>query len=99
MNDNEHIHIEFHNKAREIFFSIVQAFESSVKKVNRRKEEYEFQQLKNKYANTLKQELEACAQELMKQHQHAREMNELNLGLQRFIHDYLHLFIQKSRSI
>ena len=97
-NDNEHIHVEFHNKARTIFFSLLRDFESSVENLNRRKQEYQFQELKNKYINTLKHQLESCATVLFEKHCNLKKSNELNQNLQSFIKDYLHLFVQKTRS-
>lgn len=97
-NDNEHIHVEFHNKARAIFFSLLKDFEASVENLNRKKQEYQFHELKNKYVNSLKHQLESCATVLIEKHQHLRKSNELNQRLQSFIKDYLHLFVQKTRS-
>ena len=97
-NDNEHIHVEFHDKARAIFFSLLKDFESSVENLIRKKQEYQFQELKNKYVNTLKRQLESCATVLFEKHRHLKKSNELNQNLQSFIKDYLHLFVQKTRS-
>src|SRR5690349_21598068 len=97
-NDSDHIHVEFHNKAKAIFFSLLASFDSSVKEINRRKHEYQFQELKKKYVNTLKQQLESCAMLLIEKHRHQKKSNELNQSLQSFIKDYLHLFVQKTRS-
>lgn len=95
--NNEHIHVEFHNRAKEIFFSLLKNFESSSKNMDRRRDENQFQELKNKYINTLKQELETHARSLIEQHQHDKKLNDLNNNLQYFIKDYLHLFLQKTR--
>lgn len=97
-NDNENIHVEFHNKAKNIFFSLLKDFELSAKKLNRREQEFQFQELKNKYINTLKQELESCAKILIAKNQHHKQLAELNQSLQYFIKDYLHLFVQKTKS-
>lgn len=96
--DNEQIHVEFHNKARDIFFSLLRNFELSAKKLNRKEQEYQFQELKNKYVHTLKQQLESCASSLISEHRKSGQLQELNQSLQYFIKDYLHRFVQKTRS-
>lgn len=96
--DNEHIHIEFHSKANAIFFSLLKSFELSAKKINRKNQEYQFQELKNKYINTLKLDLESCALFLIAKQQQSRQVNELNQSLQRLIKEYLHSFLQKTKS-
>lgn len=95
--DNEHIHVEFHSRARAIFFSYVQRFEWNGADVNRQRDEYQFQLLKDRYINTLKQDLEQCASQLLQENQNNRRLKELDLQLQYLIKDYLHLFVLKTR--
>ena len=96
-NDNQYIQVEFHNKARDIFFSLLKNFELAAKKLDRKKQEFQFNELKNQHINTLKQELESCASFLLAKNQNKKEAKELNQNLQYFIKDYLHLFVQKTR--
>ena len=95
--DNEQLHVEFHNRANAIFFRLLDNFEAAVKEINRSKAEHLFVALKDKYINTLKQQLECCAEDLMSVHPQNRKQRELNQNLQHFINEYLHLFVQKTR--
>src|SRR5215211_5269593 len=94
-NDREYISVEFHNRAKNTFFSLYMDFQSSVTGVNRRKSEYLFQQLKEKYVHTLKQELEMIAKEIMKKSPDPNQTGEVDQNLNHFINDYLHRFVQK----
>ena len=98
-NDNQHIQVEFHARARAIYFVVLDEFGDSVKEVNRHKEEYRFVQIKERYTHTLKQQLEDIANTLIRQNQHCRQLSELQHGLQQSIKDYLHDFLIKSRSM
>lgn len=98
-NDNEKIQIEFHNNAGAIFFDLLKNFEATANGLNRQTEEYKFQQLKEAYIHSMKQQLENCATLLMQQHRHNRKVNELSQKLQQHIKQYLHLFVQKTRAI
>jgi hypothetical protein len=96
-NDADHINIEFHNKANEAFFKFVEQFQSSVKNIDRTNHEYQFQQLKENFVNSLKQELEIIAGSIIKNNSNLENINGVNQNLQRFINNYLHEFVQKIR--
>jgi hypothetical protein len=95
--DNEQVHVAFHNMANDIFFQQVDSFNTTVKDVSRKEEEYRFQQAKEEHINTLKQKLETCASALLQKHRHNRQGQLLDQNLQLFIKQYLHLFVQKTR--
>lgn len=96
-NDIEHINIEFHNRAKGIYFSLYHAFQTAAAAVNRKQNEYHFQELKEQYVKTLKQQLEMVAEEMIAGHQHHRQIQEIDQGLNTLIKEYLHLFLQKIR--
>ncbi|MFL5809242.1 MAG: hypothetical protein ACJ749_06945 [Flavisolibacter sp.] len=96
--DNEQLQSDFHQKADAIYFALMSAFEAEVKGINRRNNEFLFQQQKDTYCKTLKMELENCAALLMRQHPKNSKKDELDQNLQQFIKHYLHVFLQKTRS-
>ena len=99
MNDNlEHISIEFHNRAHKIFFSIYQDFERASKNIDRKKEEYRFQQLRQKYVNTLHQQMEIISKDLLQKNQDHPQVKQLDQNLNHFTKNYQHEFIQKIRA-
>jgi hypothetical protein len=91
-NDNELITIEFHSRAKEIFYSLLNSFLDSAAKLDRKHSEYQFRQLKDQYVHTLKQQLEYMARELMETHQHSQRMPELEQSISYQVKEYLHLF-------
>lgn len=97
--DNEKIQLEFHSHASAIFFALLTDFESAVKGLNRQTEEYKFQQVKDAFVQSLKQQLENRAVQLMQTHQHNRRGEELSQNLQHHIRQYLHLFVQKTKMV
>lgn len=96
--DNEELYVRFHNQANNTFFNLLQTFESAAQKINRQTEEYKYQQVKDTYINTLKHQLEESAARLMEEHQQNKNRTELSQNLQQFIIQYLHLFVQKTRT-
>ena len=97
--DSEHIYVEFHERARTIFYNLFDGFEFSARSLNRENEEFKFRELRNTYINSLKQQLENTALSLLQKHQHYKQSNELDQSLQQFIKQYLHLFVQKITTI
>jgi len=97
--DNEQIHIEFHSNANGVFFRLLTNFQLVVKGLHRETEEYKFQQMKEAHIHSLKQQLENSAMQLMQEHKYNRKANELSQNLQHSIEQYLHLFVQKTRTI
>lgn len=97
--DNGQIHIEFHSIANSVFFRLLTNFELVIKGLNRQTEEYKFQQVKDAYTHSLKQQLETLALQLIQENKHNKKSNELSQNLQHSIQQYLHLFVQKTRTI
>jgi len=99
MNSNEQMQVEFHNKGKEIFFSVYHNFENNISKLNRKTNEYKFQELKKQYALTLKEELEKIAKAVLLKHKHEKQSREIDQMFHQFINDYLHRFIQKVNAL
>jgi hypothetical protein len=97
--DSEYINIQFHNRAKEVFFLLLKEFESSVSAIDRTKNEYLFQQGKEKYLNTFKRNLQLIAEDLIRENQQNEQINDINTNLNSWIDSYLHLFVQKIRTV
>jgi hypothetical protein len=97
--DGEYIHIEFHNKARDVYFSLIKDFQFSSATIDRSTEEYLYRPLREKYVSTLKQKLELIAGDILKTNQAQEKIPEINQSFHRFINDYLHQFVQKLREM
>jgi hypothetical protein len=95
----EYIDAEFYNKANPIFLNALNEFEHAARGLNRHAEEYRFVELKERHIQSLKQQLEGAATRLVQQHQHHRQLHELQQSFQQIIKDYLHRFVIKSRTI
>jgi len=93
---SEQMQMQFHNKAREIFFSLIHDFDAATSGFDREKEEYRFQRLKNEYSATLKQKLEHVAENILQLYQKEKHSNEMGQYLQQLINEYLHRFLQKA---
>lgn len=87
--------VEFHNKARPMFFSIYHSFESSASNVSRRTEEYKFQQLKKQHAELMERELQIIARDVLNKFKNEKQVNEMDQMFHQFVKDYMHRFIQK----
>jgi hypothetical protein len=92
---NEHIQIDFHNRAQLAFFNAYNAFLSASTSINRNENEFHFQQLKQSFTRTLEQRLILLAEELLLQYRAEKQSAELDLMLHQFIAGYLHRFVQK----
>jgi hypothetical protein len=97
-NGSEQMQVDFHNKAKEKFFSVYNAFENAISNLDRKKQEYKFQQTKNQYAATLENELQAIAKKVLFKYENKRS-GELDLLFHQFIKDYLHRFVQKINAL
>ena len=89
------IQVEFHKKATDRFFSIFHAFENAVSQINRRNEEFRFQQLKKQYVSTMEVELKDIAEIILKDNNGEKQVNDIDQLFHRFIKDYLHRFVLK----
>ena len=90
------IQVEFHKKATDRFFSIFHSFENAVVQINRRNEEFRFQQLKKQYASTMEAELQEIAENILKENNDEKQVNGIDQLFHQFIKDYLHRFILKA---
>ena len=89
------IQVEFHKKATDRFFSIFHSFEKAVSHINRRNEEFRFQQLKQQYASTMEAELQGIAEAILKDNNGEKQVKDVDQLFHQFIKDYLHRFILK----
>jgi uncharacterized protein YbgA (DUF1722 family) len=96
---SEQMQVDFHNKAKELFFSIYKAFENAISNLNRKKEEYKFQQTKKQYTATLEQELQSIAKNVLCRYMEKQQSGELDQLFHQFIKDYLHRFVQKINAL
>ena len=89
------IQVEFHKKATDRFFSIFHAFEIAVSQINRKSEEFRFQQLKKQYVSSMEVELTDIAENILKDNYGEKQVNDIDQLFHRFIKDYLHRFVLK----
>ena len=90
--------VQFHNRAREIFFSLYNDFKRSTATVDRLRDENVFQQLQAKYTHELKSQLYAVASEMLEQVSSGVH-DGFNHLLHSLIEDYINEFVQKARSL
>ncbi len=98
-NDVEHIYVEFHNRARELFFSLFKKFNSSIEGVNRDRDEFIFRKQREQYITHLEQELKEIARDIITKHRQSQNLGLLSQNLQQYTADYLHQFIQKIKAL
>ncbi|HEY1871432.1 MAG TPA: hypothetical protein VGG71_10250 [Chitinophagaceae bacterium] len=99
MDESSQILIDFNNRAKKIFFSLYAKFKESAKILDRTKDDNVFQQQQSKYLQTLKQQLESLALEIMSKNSLVENNSQLNKKLTDEIDEYLKEFRQKSRSL
>lgn len=87
----ESLYVQFHNRANELFQQACYTFDLATGNINRKVEEYRFQQIKTEHIRSLEKNLGECAASLLT-NIHAAEASQT---LQQFIRDYLHRFVQK----
>ena len=97
--DPEHISIEFHARANDLFFSYLRDFKTAVQPVDRARHEYLFQQQREKYVQALHQQLELVARELLRKYQDHRQLNTISQQLSKYINEYQEQFIQHIRAL
>jgi hypothetical protein len=95
--DSIDIHIDFHNRAKEVFFAVYNDFLNAVNFINRNNNEVQYQQLYNQHITHLKRRLEGVAKEVLTRHQDQKRIDEINMRLNAWVSDYLHQFRQKIR--
>lgn len=90
--------ILFHDRARNVFFSIYREFRHSIASVDRQGDENVFQQMQNRYASQLHLQLNSIALELLEQADTSHR-NQLNVTLSQSIKEYSNEFMQKIKSL
>lgn len=95
----ENIQVEFHNKANEIFFSFFEAFTNHSSGIDRRLNEYAFQEMKKKYVSSLEQELQSTAKTILMRHRDQKQSRQVDPMLRQFVRDYLYRFVQKINAL
>lgn len=88
----------FHDRARNVFFSIYKEFRHSIASVDRQGDENVFQQLQNRYASLLHHRLNMIALELIDQAEPSNR-SMLNVSLGQSIKEYVYEFVQKAKSL
>lgn len=99
MDGSSQILIDFNNRAKKIFFLLYERFRESTKRLDRAKDENVFQQQESKYLQTLKQQLESLALEILNKSSSVGNKSQLNKKLTDEINEYIKEFRQKSRSL
>jgi hypothetical protein len=97
--DFEHTVIGFHNRAKQILFSLYSDFKRSIASIDRRLDENVFQLQYHKYADRLKYQLQSVASETLLQIPTGTDTGKMNQALCHFIEAYLQEFTQKVRSL
>ena len=96
---SEQMQVEFHNRATDRLFAMYQTFKNATSNLNRRTEEFRFQQLKKLYAATMEQELQVIAKDILERHRDEKQIKGVDLMFHQLIKDYLHRFIQKVKDL
>ena len=99
MDGSSQILIDFNKRAQKIFFSLYGKFKESAKLLDRARDDNVFQQQQSKYLQTLKQQLESLALEILNKNRSVGNNSQLNKKLTDEINEYVKEFKQKSRSL
>jgi len=99
MDGPSQILLDFNKRAKKIFFSLYEKFRESAKLIDRARDDNVFQQQQSKYLQTLKQQLESLALEILSKNSSVRDNSQLNKKLTDEINEYVKEFRQKSRSL
>lgn len=97
--NSEQIKVEFNDRARCVFFSLYQEFESHIIALNREKDENVFQKLQSRYVEKLKQELGWIAREIAEKYRALNDINQVHQSLIALSENFQHEFVQKIRSL
>jgi hypothetical protein len=97
--EGRNIHVEFHDRAQRVFFELLGEFEFSAKKLDRKTEEFRFNELKDRYVHALTDQLKELARTLIDHNRNHRQIGQLEQVFQQLIKDYLHQFVLKSRAL
>lgn len=88
--------VTFHDRARNVFFSLYREFRHSIASIDRQGEENVYQQLQNRYASQLHLQLHNIALELLDQTE-SSDRSKLNFSLSHAIEEYVKEFMQKAK--
>ncbi len=97
--DSQQMQVDFHDMATAAFFSRHDAFEKAASLINRKLNEYRFQELKQQYVHSFEQDLQVGAAAILQKNAEGGQLNEMNPLFHRLIMDYLHRFVQKINSM
>ena len=99
MDGSSQILIDFNKRAQKVFFPLYEKFKESAKLLDRVRDDNVFQQQQSKYLQTLKQQLESLALEILNKNRSVGKNSQLNKKLTDEINEYMKEFRQKSRSL
>ena len=95
----EHLTIEFHDKARNIFFALFRDFSAAIDKVDRRRDEHLFRDQREKYVTRLQQQLREMASGLIERNHSVKNVGQLSQNLNHHIAEYVHQFVTKVKEL
>lgn len=97
--DIETIYVLFHNRARELFFSLFRDFNASIEGVRRHRNESQFRWQREQYVQRLQQQLQQLAEGIIREHRSQNYVEQLSQNLLHFIQDYIHQFVEKVKAL
>ena len=97
--DADQLHVAFNNRARKVFFALYNQFKQRITSLDRLRDENVFQQLQGQYVQTLKQQLESIAKELITSYNSSESSTLFSKSIVSTIADYATEFTQKVRSL
>jgi hypothetical protein len=95
----EQLSVAFNNRARPVFFALYNTFKQRAVTIDRLKDENVFQQLHSQYLNTLKQQLEQIAKEIIGKSKAPLEQTQFAQRVPALILDFTSEFTQKVRAL
>jgi hypothetical protein len=96
---NQQMQVHFHDMATAAFFSRYDAFAKASSLINRKLNEYQFQELKQQYVHSLEQDLKLGAGAILQKAAASGQLQEMNSLFHRLMMDYLHRFVQKINNL
>lgn len=98
-NDIDIIRIKFRKSSTTIYISVFEAFQTSIRALDRQKDENVFQQLQGKYLHELKRQLTDAAMHYLSQFHDKGNPENLRGALTNEIAHYINEFLHKTRSL
>jgi phosphoglycerate-specific signal transduction histidine kinase len=97
--DSEQLNLEFNNRARSVFFNLYNTFKQGVAPLDRLRDENVFQQLQSQYVQSLRQQLEHIAKEILARSKTPQQKTQFAQRVPALISDYTTEFTQKIRGL